>query len=148
MKPLFVLVAAFCITLGAIRLFDGRWNFIFSGNLAMSIMLLFTAIGHFKFSKGMTMMMPGFIPFKKEIVYTTGVIEILASIGLLIPAYRHLASVLLIIFFILILPANINAAIKKIDYQKGTYQCNGINYLWFRVPLQVLFILWVWYFGM
>jgi uncharacterized membrane protein len=93
------------------------------------------------------MMLPGFIPFKKEIIYATGLIEIFASVGLLIPLYRHLTSVLLIIFFLLILPANINAAIKKIDYQRGTNHGNGINYLWFRVPLQILFIAWVWYFG-
>jgi uncharacterized membrane protein len=65
----------------------------------------------------------------------------------MLPSLRYVTSVLLIIFFICILPANINAAIKKIDYEKGTYDGKGINYLWFRVPLQVFFILWVWYFG-
>ncbi len=147
MKPLFVLLIAFGVASLATKVFDHQWNFIFAGNAAMSTMLLFTAIGHFAFSKGMTMMLPDFIPFKKEIVYATGLIEILAAIGLLIPSYRHLTSVLLIIFFILILPANIYAALKKIDYQKGTYEGNDINYLWFRIPLQIVFILWVWYFG-
>jgi uncharacterized membrane protein len=147
MKPLFVLLGVFCITLAATKIFDGRWNFIFSGNLAISIMLLFTAIGHFKFSKGMTMMMPEFIPFKKELILLTGAIEIAAAIGLLLPSMRYFTSILLIVFFISILPVNINAAIKKVDYENGTYDGNGINYLWFRLPLQVLFILWVWYFG-
>ena len=113
MKPLFVLLISFGIVLLTTEVFDHQWNFSFAGNAAMSTMLLFTAVGHFTFSKGMTMMLPDFIPFKKEIVYVTGLIEILAAIGLLIPLYRHLASVLLIIFFILILPANIYAAFKK-----------------------------------
>jgi uncharacterized membrane protein len=147
MKPFFVLLISFGIILLATKVFDHQWNFIFAGNAAMSTMLLFTAVGHFAFSKGMAMMLPDFIPLKKEIVYATGLIEILAVIGLLIPSYRHLASVLLIIFFILILPANIYAAFKKIDYQKGNYEGIGMDYLWFRVPLQVLFITWVWYFG-
>jgi hypothetical protein len=47
----------------------------------------------------------------------------------------------LIIFFVVMLPANINAAVKHIDYQKGTTDGSGVNYLWFRVPLQVFFIL-------
>ena len=148
MKPLFVLLISFGIVLLTTKVFDHQWNFIFAGNAAMSTMLLFTAVGHFAFSRGMTMMLPDFIPFKKEVIYGTGLIEILAAIGLLIPSYRHLTSVLLIIFFVLILPANIHAAIKKIDYQKGTYDGNEINYLWFRVPLQIFFIGWVWYFGL
>jgi uncharacterized membrane protein len=147
MKPLFILFIAWGIALAAGKMLDHQWPLVFAGNLAMSVMLLFTAIGHFAFSKGMTMMLPAFLPFKKEIIYATGFIEILAAIGLLISSYRHLTAVLLIAFFALILPANIYAAIKKVDYQKGTYQGSGINYLWFRVPLQLFFIAWVWYFG-
>ena len=148
MKPLVVLISSFCISVLATKIFYHNWNWIFAGNAAMSSMLLFTAIGHFAFSKGMAMMMPGFIPFKKGVVFLTGLIEILAAIGLLLPAHRHLAAILLIIFFILILPANINAAVKKVDFQKGNYEGSGMNYLWFRVPLQLFFILWVWYFGL
>jgi uncharacterized membrane protein len=43
------------------------------------------------------------------------------SVGLLIPQMRHVTAMLLIIFFVLILPANINAAIRKVNYQKGAY---------------------------
>ena len=64
----------------------------------MSIMLFFTAMAHFAFNKGMAMMLPPFIPFKKVIVYITGLIEILAGVGLLIKPYRHITSVLLVIF--------------------------------------------------
>jgi uncharacterized membrane protein len=54
---------------------------------------------------------------------------------------------MLIVFFLSILPANVNAAIKRIDYQKGTSTGKGVQYLWFRVPLQLFFIGWVYYFG-
>jgi hypothetical protein len=46
------------------------------------------------------------------------------------------------------LSANINAAIHKVDYEKATYEGPGISYLWFRIPLQLLFIAWVAYFGL
>ncbi|MGH2645000.1 MAG: hypothetical protein ACRDE2_13690, partial [Chitinophagaceae bacterium] len=49
---------------------------------------------------------------------------------------------LLILFFILILPANISAATRHIDYQKPIAEGNGLAYLWFRIPLQILFIVW------
>jgi uncharacterized membrane protein len=113
----------------------------------MSVMLVFTSIGHFVFVQGMTLMIPAFIPFKKQIVYLTGVFEFAAAIGLLIPKLQNQTAWLLILFFLLILPANIQAAIKKIDYQKGTTSGPGLNYLWFRVPLQILFIAWVYLFA-
>jgi len=105
-------------------------------------MLVFTAIGHFAFPKGMSMMIPDFIPYKLEMVYVTGIIEIVGAIGLQIPRFRALAAWMLIVFFLLILPANIKAAIEQIDYQKGTYEGPGLVYLWFRVPLQILLIIW------
>src|SRR5690606_35353704 len=105
-------------------------------------MLLFTAIAHFVFTKGMSMMLPDLIPYKREVVYLTGIIEIDAAIGLFIPNFRIMTAWLLIAFFILILPANIYAAVEQIDYQKGTFDGNGLSYLWFRVPLQFLFIVW------
>ena len=147
MKPLFVLLIVFGITAAISKIFYHQWSSGFAGNLAMSIMLFFTAMAHFAFNKGMAMMLPPLIPFKKVIVYVTGLIEILAGIGLLVKPYRHMTSVLLIIFFILILPANVYAAINKVDYEKGNYSGNDLKYLWFRIPLQIFFIEWVWYFG-
>jgi len=147
MKPLIVLLASFVIALLSARIFNPVWNFTFAGNVAMSVMLLFTTIGHFAYPKGMAMMIPRSVPYKTALVYLTGLIEAAAAIGLLFPGTRFITSWMLIIFFITILPANINAAIHKVDYQKGTYEGSGPKYLWFRIPLQLLFILWVWYFG-
>ncbi|GAA4884107.1 membrane protein [Flaviramulus aquimarinus] len=105
-------------------------------------MLVFTAIGHFVFTKGMSMMIPEFIPFKEKFVYITGVFEILLAIGLLIPNLKVISGWTLIIFLLLMLPANIYASINNLNYQKGTFDGNGLAYLWFRIPLQILFIIW------
>jgi len=113
----------------------------------MSCMLVFTAIGHFIYTHGMSLMLPSFLPFRHEVIYLTGIIELCAAIGLLIPRLQHLTAWLLIIFFILILPANIHAAINNIDFQTGNNNGQGMAYLWFRVPLQILFIWWTYYFG-
>lgn len=143
MKPLIVLLGVFGISLTLTRILRGHFDFALSGRIAMSAMLVFTAIGHFAFTKGMTMMLPDFIPYKTEIIYLTGVIEIVAAFGLFISPLRIITGWLLILFFILILPANIYAAIKHIDYQKATFDGNGLTYLCFRIPLQFLFIAWV-----
>ncbi len=147
MKPLYVLVGAFIISTVILKLAFGAFDYSLSGRIAMSTMLLFTAVSHFVFVNGMALMIPDFIPFKKFLVYLTGVIEMAAAAGLLIPALKYLTSWLLIAFFILILPANINAALKHINLEKASDEGYGPKYLWFRIPLQVFFIAWTFFFG-
>lgn len=142
MKPLIVLLSSFVIAIFVVKIVKKEYDFALSARIAMSIMLCFTAIGHFAFTKGMSMMVPQFIPFKTSLVYITGLFEILLAIGLLIPKLKVISGWTLIIFLLLMLPANIYASIHNIDYQKGTFDGNGLSYLWFRIPLQFLFIVW------
>ena len=145
MKPLLVLLTAFLLSLILIRFIKGQLSLALAAQIAMAVMLLFTAIGHFAFTDGMARMLPNFVPAKKELVYLTGVMEIGFAIGLLIPRYRVTVAWFLIVFFILILPANIRAALENINYQTGELNGKGISYLWFRIPLQLFFILWVYF---
>ncbi len=146
MKPLIVLVVVFLLAALALKVMN-RLDLPLAGRIAMAAMLCFTAIGHFAFADGMAMMVPDMLPFKKEIVYATGVLEVLFGICLLIPPLRVYTAWVVIAFFILMLPANIKAAIEHIDYQKATYDGSGLSYLWFRVPLQVLFVVWTYIVG-
>ena len=146
MKPLIVLLSVFGLCIG-ITVLLGNVDIGFSGRIAMSAMLSFTAMGHFKFTEGMAMMLPAFIPAKKQIVLATGVIEVLAATGLLVSSTIHITGILLIVFFVLVLPANIYAAIKKVDLEKANHTGNGINYLWYRIPEQLFFIAWVYFFA-
>jgi uncharacterized membrane protein len=148
MKPLIVLIAAFLIILLVQRIIKKQWRVNFAGRLAMSVMLFFTASGHFMFAEGMAMMLPDFIPFKQSVIYITGFIEIAAAIGLLLPKLQRPTARLLILFFISILPSNIYAAYRHIDIESADYTGSGPEYLWFRVPLQLFFIFWTWHFGL
>ena len=145
MKPLIILLSSFVISLFVIKIVNKEYNWTLSGRIAMSIMLVFTAIGHFVFTKGMSMMIPKFIPYKEIFVHLTGVFEILLAICLLIPKLKYISGCILIIFLLLMLPTNIYASIHNINYQKGTFDGNGISYLWFRIPLQSLFIVWTYF---
>lgn len=142
MKPLIVLLGIFGLSLLITRLLNGQMHVPLSGSIALSAMLLFTAVGHFAFTKGMAMMLPPFIPFKTRLVYITGLIEIAAAIGLLIPRLQQITAWLLILFFLLMLPANIYASVKRVNYEKESYEGYGLSYLWFRIPLQLFFIAW------
>jgi uncharacterized membrane protein len=145
MKPLIVLVVTFIIAVIITRLTRNEYAWQLSGRIAMAVMLFFTASAHFAFAKGMEMMMPPSLPYKKFLVAFTGVLEILAGIGLLISPLYHITGICLVIFFLAVLPANIYAAMQRVDYQKGTYEGSGRSYLWFRIPLQVLFSAWVYF---
>lgn len=145
MKPLIVLFSVFALSLMITRVLHQTYHIVLSERIALAVMLIFTSIAHFFFTEGMEMMLPSFIPYKTQVIYMTGVIEIIAAIGLFIRPYRELTAWLLIAFFILILPANIFAAIKQIDYQNATYDGPGLRYLWFRIPLQIVFILWTYF---
>ena len=142
MKPLIVLLSSFAIAVFAIKMISKEYDIALAARIAMSIMLCFTAIGHFLFTKGMAMMIPPFIPFKTNLVYLTGVFELALAVGLLIPNLKVMSGWALIIFLFMMLPANIYASIHTINYQKGTFDGHGLTYLWFRIPLQFLFISW------
>jgi uncharacterized membrane protein len=148
MKPLFVLITASAVILVCTRIYEGVWDYVLAGNIAMAVMLTFTALGHFIYWKGMAMMVPGFITGKRMVVYATGVVEVLFAVGLCIPSTRRLSADMLILFFLIVLPANINAAQKGVDYQNATYEGRGTGYLWLRIPMQLFFIAWAAYFGM
>lgn len=146
MAPLIILLATFF----GIYLLDrfvvgGRLGLSFIGRAAMAIMLLATGVSHFTSPEPLVAMMPEFMPAKLEMVYFTGALELLAIPGLLWQRTAKLTSILLIVFFIAILPANIAGSLKSVNFGGMEY---GPWYLLFRVPLQLFFIWWVWYFGL
>ncbi len=145
MKPLIVLLLTFVITSILFKVKNPKVDYLFAGRIAMACMLCFTALGHFLYDKGMVAMLPNAIPFRLFIVHITGVIEILFGLGLVIPRIHKSTAYLIIIFFVSIIPSNIYAAINHINYQTGLTDGPGINYLFFRIPLQIVFILWVYF---
>jgi uncharacterized membrane protein len=145
MAPLVFLLVTFGLlyTLNRFALKE-RLTLSFIGRASMAVMLIVTGISHFTNTEEMVALMPDFVPAKREMVYFTGVCELAAVIGLLWNRTAWLASVLLIVFFVLVLPANIAGSLKSVQFAGSQY---GPLYLLFRIPLQIFFIWWVWYFG-
>lgn len=145
MKPLFVLLGVFIACLLITKLIRGNYEIALSGRIALSAMLVFTAIGHFIFTKGMSLMMPDGIPYREEVIYFTGILELVIAVGLLLENYSVVSAWVLIVFLLSVLPANIYACFKELDYQNATFDGNGLAYLWFRIPLQLFFIAWTYF---
>ena len=112
-----------------------------SARYALAVMFVFTASAHFNRMKhDLARMIPAYLPRPMLIVYVTGILELLGAAGLLVPQFRRLAGVYLIALLVGMFIANINAA------QKGvTLRGKPPTPLWFRAPMQVLFIGLLWW---
>ena len=145
MAPLIFLLGTFAVLYLLNRFALGRLlSLSLIGRVSMAVMLIVTGVSHFTNTQQMVDMMPDFLPAKREMIYFTGVCELVAAVGLLWSRTARLASILLIIFFVLVLPANIAGSLKSVQF--GGMELGPI-YLLFRIPLQIFFIWWVWWFG-
>lgn len=146
MKPFFVLIAVFALSAPFFKLTRKNWNLNVAGVLALSAMLIFSSLGHFMFPDGMAMMIPDFLPAKKTLVFATGFLEIIFAVLILFKKYRKITGLAIIIFLILVLPSNILASVNNVNYETGDYKGEGLPYHYFRIPLQIFYIVWMYLF--
>lgn len=90
-------------------------------------------------------MMPAEIPegWHLALVYISGVAEILGGLGLVHPATRRWAAWGLVVLYVAIFPANVNMAVNQLPL--GTSEV-PVWALWARLPLQLVLIVWAWWF--
>ncbi|MEK7487593.1 MAG: formyltransferase family protein [Planctomycetota bacterium] len=86
--------------------------------------------------------MPPYLPYHKEIVYLSGVFEILGGLGVLVPYTRYWAGIGLILLLLAVFPANIYMTMNQISPPGFSF---SPVLLWLRLPFQLIFIIWVWY---
>ena len=111
--------------------------------IGMTLVFAFIALGHFVKTKSMSQMLPPWMPARIPLIYLTGIFELLAAIAILIPPLSRFTGIVLCDFLILILPSNIYAAIKRVDF--GGHAAGPV-YLLVRIPLQLFLIGWVYWF--
>jgi len=115
------------------------------GCIALSAMFLFTGAFHFLIEKKLISLIPEFIPLRLEIVYFSGIAELIFAGGFLFPKTRALIGKISILFLISVFPGNVYGAIQHVDLAGHVY---GPVYLLFRLPLQVFLIYWIFYFSL
>ena len=87
-------------------------TFKFITIIVMSFFYALIGLKHIFDPKYFLPMMPPFIPFKKFMIYITGLLEIVFGVGLLIEETRFYAGVGIVILLLLVFPANIYIAIN------------------------------------
>jgi uncharacterized membrane protein len=111
--------------------------------VGLTLFFLFTSLGHFIKTGEMAEMVPPPIPYRVELIYITGVLELLGALGVWVPRLRRVTGLCLILLLIGVLPANIYSAVHRVDF--GGHGA-GPTYLLVRVPFQ-LFVIWWTYFA-
>ncbi|HKY44842.1 MAG TPA: DoxX family protein [Pyrinomonadaceae bacterium] len=111
--------------------------------VGLSLFFMFASIGHFIRTEAMAEMLPATIPYRVELIYITGVLELLGAIGVWVPRLTKLTGLLLILMLLGLLPANVYSAFNRVEF--GGHGAGPV-YLLVRVPFQ-LFTIWWTYFA-
>ncbi|MBK0384408.1 hypothetical protein I5M32_15680 [Pedobacter sp. SD-b] len=149
MKPLAVLLSTFVIFCSVYFLLFGHIGYAFCGKASFSLMLIFTALIHFVHTEGLELTIPDNFNdnYKRTVVLVSGDLEIAMAAGLLIDGISKSVAIIIMLYLMAIVPSNIIAAIKKVSVERENFTGKGLAYLWIRIPVQVLYMAWVYYFG-
>ncbi|WP_235042129.1 DoxX family protein [Vreelandella profundi] len=108
--------------------------------LIIALFFLIGGVAHFVFTDFFVMAMPDYLGYHKELVLISGIFELLGAMGILIPKTRFLAGCGLIALIVAVYPANINMALHAERYPDISE-----IFLYARLPLQFLFVWFVWW---
>lgn len=111
--------------------------------VGVATMFTFTGIGHFVATEAMAQMLPPWLPVRTEIVYLSGVVEIVLAVAVLVPRLRPSVAWLLIGMLVAFMPVNVYAAFSRAPMGGHAW---GPLYLLLRVPLQAVIAGWIWWF--
>ena len=114
-----------------------------AARLGLALVFAFAALGHFVKTDAMTKMLPPTIPGRRALILASGIFELLLAMLLLAWPKARLLGLTIIGFLGAIFPANVYAAFQRISF--GGHSAGPI-YLLVRAPIQLLLILWTYWF--
>lgn len=109
----------------------------------LAISIIIVGITHFSSPDTYVKIVPPQLPYPLQLVYISGIFEVLGGIGLLVPNVSQFSAWGLIALFIAVFPANINMAVNHIHLD------NIPDSPWFqavRLPFQAVLIAWAWWY--
>lgn len=110
------------------------------GRIGLASLFLASGIGHFVDSDAFVAIVPPYLPSPLALVAISGAFEIAGAIGLLLPATRPAAGIVLILLMIAVFPANLHMALHADEFPRFAPWL-----LWVRLPLQAVLIAWAWW---
>ena len=115
-------------------------NFFYKiGILIMSIFYINIGVRHFLEPEWFLYIIPPYLKFiGLELVYLSGIFEILFGVLLLFPKYRRISAYGIILLLIAVYPANIYLALNEEPQQ--LIDVSSFMASWVRLPLQFVLI--------
>ena len=111
--------------------------------MLLTALMVVVGVAHFVMPEVFVRMVPPSLPWPRELVLVSGVVEILLGCGLLIPRTARRAAWGLMAFLVAVLPANVYMAASHLTPE-------GIEarpmVLWMWLPVQGLIIAGAWSF--
>lgn len=105
----------------------------------LGVFFLFAGAMHFLRTRWYVSIMPDYLPAHRELVYASGVAEMVGGAGVLHERSRKPAGWWLVATLIAVFPANVNMALHPDRFARIPPAA-----LWARLPFQAVFVRWVW----
>ena len=116
--------------------FDFPWHLY-----VMALLYIVAGLNHFRNPRMYLKIIPPYFPKPKLLNYLSGLAEFILGIGLCIPAFSQISAWGIIALLVLVFPANI---FMFSDKKAGM----GLpkNVLFLRLPLQIVLMIWTYYY--
>jgi len=106
----------------------------------LGLLFVLAGVNHFRSPKFYVQIMPPYLPWHLELVYISGVVEVLLGVLVMIPQTSKVGGWGLIALLIAIFPANLHMALHT-----DLYPSIPAWVLWLRLPLQLLPMAWAYW---
>ena len=101
--------------------------------------LVLAGLNHFRIPRVYEAIMPDYMPAHRELVAVSGVAEAASGLAAMHPRTRRAGGLLGIATLVAVFPANLHMALHPERYKRIPSAA-----LYGRLPVQALFIYWVW----
>jgi len=109
----------------------------------MAAFYAFAGFNHFRAPEFYLPIMPPYLPWHEQLVFLSGVAEVIIGVALLIPRTRVLAAWAAIALLVAVFPANIHMAVADVPVGDPPQSAGVLR--WVRLPLQFVLMAWAWW---
>ena len=107
--------------------------------ILLSLFFTYAGIDHLISPDFYVSIMPPWLPWHLELVYISGVFEVMGGVGVLFPRFRAAAGAGLVALLIAVYPANLHMA-----FNPHLFPAIPLAALYVRLALQFLAFYWAW----
>jgi uncharacterized membrane protein len=109
----------------------------------MAAFYAFAGLNHFRAPEFYLPIMPPYLPWHAELVFLSGVAEVMIGVGLLFSRTRVLAAWGAIALLVAVVPANIHQALADVPIGDPPRSIGVMR--WVRLPLQFVLMAWAYW---